>query len=167
MRQWNPRNWDASSRVLVFGEALAFLSAFFGAALRLASVDVPWLFISAAVASTFFLAWYAVDLVTRGEYPLTPRFVNRVKSIAEAVRFAEQHSIEIDLDTLAEKEDGTLSLLYKGAEADRIAWEALAGMYGEDLKQDMIRLVVQQIEREIVTSRAAIPFHKRVLRKYS
>lgn len=138
-RQWKPCKWDISSRLLVFGEALAFLSATVGAVLWLAGANAPWLFVFAAVVSTFCLTCYAVDLVSQGERPLTPRHVKTIKSIADTARTAERLNLEVDWENPTETEDGSVSFPVDKDKALSIVREMAEGMYGEEAKQNALR----------------------------
>ena len=141
-RQWDPRGWPYSSRLLVFGELLAFCSAAVGAVLWMVGVDVPWLFVSAAVVSTFCLTWYAVDLVTQGEWPLTHRRVKMIKSIADAVRTEDRFRIRIDWDRWTVQEDGSVSFEFDQADAiAKVVLPILQGEHGPRAQELVQRLL--------------------------
>lgn len=125
--------------LLVVGEFLAFLSAVVGGVLWLAGVEAPWLFIAAAIVSTAFLAGYAVNLVSQGELPLTPRFINRVKSIAQHVllesRIRSDLPLRFDWDSPAVQEDGSISVEMSQASLREMIQEMAEGKHGEEHRQ--------------------------------
>ena len=75
-RIFAPWKWEWRDRILVGGEVLAF-----GAAIAAVPFEInkwnyaPWLIIGAAIIGTSALCWYAFDLISVGESPLTNKSV--------------------------------------------------------------------------------------------
>ena len=91
-----PWKWEWRDRILVAGEFLAF-----GAAIAAVPFEInqweyaPWLIIGATITGTLALLWYAFDLITVGESPLTNRSVKNIRAVTIALEIGKQ-GVEFD-----------------------------------------------------------------------
>lgn len=99
-RQLNPRAWYTRDRILVAGELLAVSAAV--AAIAVELTDWPhaaWLIIAATIVGTCALLWYALDLITVGEMPLTNRSAHTIRQVIEAVEM-EKRGVRFDWERI-------------------------------------------------------------------
>ena len=97
-RMFSPRQWERRDRILVIGELLAVLAALAAIPVELSDWEHgAWLVIAATIIGTAALLWYAFDLVSTGEPPLTSRMTHRIRSVVQAMEFEEQ-GMTIDWD---------------------------------------------------------------------
>lgn len=81
-RKFNPRSWALRDRVLVFGELSAVTAAAGAIPVELADwPHAPWLIIAATIVGTCVLLWYALDLISVGEMPLTNRSAHTIRQV--------------------------------------------------------------------------------------
>jgi len=93
-RVFSPWKWEWRDRILVTGEFLAF-----GAAIAAIPTELlkwgyaPWLVIAAALIGTSALLWYAFDLVSAGETPLTNRSAHKIRQVVSALEMEKQGAV--------------------------------------------------------------------------
>ena len=93
-RMLAPWRWAWRDRILVLGETLAF-----GAAVAAIPIELlkwhfaPWLLIGATVAGTAALLWYAFDLISLGERPLTNRSAHNVRQVVSAMEMEKEGAV--------------------------------------------------------------------------
>ena len=93
-RTLNPSKWEWRDRILVFGELLAV-----GAAIAAIPVELykwpfaPWLIIGATIVGTSALLWYAFDLISVGELPLTNQTAHKVRQVVSAMEMEKQGAV--------------------------------------------------------------------------
>jgi len=93
-RQFNPRGWALRDRVLVFGELLAVTAAAGSIPIELAAwPHANWLIIAATIVGTCALLWYALDLISVGEMPLTNRSAHTIRQVISAVEMEKQGAV--------------------------------------------------------------------------
>lgn len=93
-RQFNPRAWALRDRVLVFGELSAVTAAVGAIPIELANwPHAPWLIIAATIVGTCALLWYALDLISVGEMPLTNRSAHTIRQVISAVEMERQGAV--------------------------------------------------------------------------
>lgn len=102
-RNFNVCTWSKAEAILVFGEAAAFITAMAGALVALATGSgVVTVVIGFGVAgAALCLLLYALDLVTRGETPLTKGMANRIKNVMRIYEW-ETRGYQFDWDDIAE-----------------------------------------------------------------
>ena len=128
-RMLSPRQWEWRDRILVIGELLAVLAS-------LAAIPVeafrssygPWLVIGATIIGTSALLWYAFDLISAGEMPLTNRSAHRIRQVISAVEL-EKEGVVFDWENIDER---------GGIPADWDNWTRLS----PDIREIMDRLGV-------------------------
>ena len=90
-RTFAPWKWEWRDRILVTGEFLAF-----GVAIAAIPAELlkwgyaPWLIVAAALVGTSALLWYAFDLVSAGEAPLTNQSAHKIKQVVSALEMEKQ-----------------------------------------------------------------------------
>ena len=78
-RTFAPWKWQWRDRILVGGELLAFSAATASVPVELSKwTYAPWLIIGATIVGTSALLWYAFDLISAGEAPLTNRSTRKI-----------------------------------------------------------------------------------------
>lgn len=83
-RTFSPAKWEFSAKILILGEILAVAAA-------IASVWISeWPMIAAAIIGSSTLLWYALDLVSKGEAPLTNRSAHTIRQVISAVEMEKQ-----------------------------------------------------------------------------
>ena len=93
-RQFNPRGWALRDKVLVFGELSAVAAAVGAIPVELAEWShAPWLIIAATIIGTCALLWYALDLISVGEMPLTNRSAHTIRQVISAVEMEKQGAV--------------------------------------------------------------------------
>ena len=93
-RMFSPRQWEWRDRILVVGELLAVLAAIAAIPVELSEWSHgPWLVIAATIIGTSALLWYAYDLISAGEVPLTPRSARRIQLVVMAMKMERQGAI--------------------------------------------------------------------------
>lgn len=90
-RQFNPRGWALRDKVLVFGELSAVAAAVGAIPIELAEWShAPWMIIAATIIGTCALLWYALDLISVGEMPLTNRSAHTIRQVIDAVEMEKE-----------------------------------------------------------------------------
>lgn len=90
-RDFNPVGWEWRDRILILGELLAFSAAIAAVPVELSRwTFAPWLVIAAAIVGTAALLWYAFDLISAGESPLTDRSAHKIRQVISAVEMERQ-----------------------------------------------------------------------------
>lgn len=93
-RQFSPRGWALRDKVLVFGELSAVAGAVGAIPIELAEwPHAPWLIIAATIIGTCALLWYALDLISVGEMPLTNRSAHTIRQVINAVEMEKQGAV--------------------------------------------------------------------------
>ena len=116
-RTFSPAKWEFSARILVLGEFLAVAAA-------TASVWVSgWPVIAAAIIGSSTLLWYALDLVSKGEAPLTNRSAHVIRQVISALEM-EKEGVAFDWEKIDRR---------GGIPADMTNWTRLR----PDLKEIM------------------------------
>lgn len=101
-RVFAPRQWEWRDRILVAGEFLAFGSAIAAIPTELLKWGyAPWLVIAAALIGTSALLWYAFDLVSAGETPLTNRSAHKIRQVVSAMEM-EKHGAVYDWESIGD-----------------------------------------------------------------
>ncbi|MYB46029.1 MAG: hypothetical protein F4X74_14000 [Acidimicrobiia bacterium] len=102
-RTFDPREWDWRDKVLVFGELLAVLAAIAAIPVELFNwAFAPWLVISATIIGTSALLWYAFDLISVGEMPLTNRSAHKIRQVISAIEMEKEGAV-FDWDNIDER----------------------------------------------------------------
>ena len=100
-RQFSPKKWKFIDKVLIVGEFLALSAA-------TASVWISgWPIVAAAMIGSSALLWYAFDLVSKGETPLTSKSSYAIRQVFGAVEL-ERQGATFDWDNI--DEDGGIPL---------------------------------------------------------
>ena len=111
-----PWDWEWRDRILVVGELLAFSAAIAAIPVELSQwTFAPWLVIAATILGTSALLWYAFDLISAGETPLTTRSAHKIRQVLSAVEMEKQGAV-FDWDVIDER---------GGIEADFSNWSGL------------------------------------------
>lgn len=93
-RMFSPRQWEWRDRILVVGELLAVLAAIAAIPVELSEWSHgPWLVIAATIIGTSALLWYAYDLISAGEMPLTTRSAHRIRQVITAVEMEKEGAV--------------------------------------------------------------------------
>lgn len=93
-RMFSPRQWEWRDRILVVGELLAVLAAIAAIPVELSEWNHgPWLVIAATIIGTSALLWYAYDLISAGEMPLTTRSAHRIRQVITAVEMEKEGAV--------------------------------------------------------------------------
>ena len=101
-RMFSPRQWEWRDRILVIGELLAVLAALAAIPVELSDWEYgPWFVIAATIIGTAALLWYAFDLVSIGETPLTSRMAHRIRTVVYAMEM-EQQGVVFGWDDITE-----------------------------------------------------------------
>lgn len=125
-RTFTPAKWEFSARVLVLGEFLAVAAA-------IASVWVSgWPVIAAAIIGSSTLLWYALDLVSKGEAPLTNRSAHTIRQVISAVEL-ERQGVIFDWENISKN---------GGIPSDMTNWTRLRPDLKEIMEQYGVPLVV-------------------------
>ena len=106
---------------------------------------------SAAVVSTFVLTWYAVDLVSQGERPLTLPWVKNVKTIASGVLADSRLDLGIDWENFTVDEDGLLEFPTDLQKTRAMLRRMVAGEYGEKNQREgkrILKLLLDDAEQD-------------------
>ncbi len=95
-RTLDPRKWEWRDRILVAGELLAFAAAIAAVPSEINQWSyAPWLIIGATTIGTSALLWYAFDLISVGESPLTNKSVKNIRAVIIAMQM-EKEGVEFD-----------------------------------------------------------------------
>lgn len=95
-RTFAPWKWEWRDRILVAGETVAV-----GAAVAAVPFEVrewvyaPWLIIGATIIGTSALLWYAFDLISVGESPLSNKSVKNIRAVIIAMEM-EKEGVKFD-----------------------------------------------------------------------
>ena len=101
-RTFNPLKWEWRDRILVIGELIAVLAAIAAIPVELSEWTYgPWFVIAATIIGTAALVWYAFDLVSIGETPLTSRMAHRIRTVVYAMEM-EQQGVVFDWEGITE-----------------------------------------------------------------
>ena len=98
-----PWNWEWRDRILVLGELSAF-----GTAIATIPVELygwpyaPWMLIAATIIGTSALLWYAFDLISVGEAPLTNRSAHKIRQVVDAMQMEKEGAV-FDWDNIDER----------------------------------------------------------------
>ena len=99
-RTLNPCQWAWRDRILVAGELVAFLTAVTAVPAELCKWGfAPWLLIGATIIGTAALLWYAFDLISVGEMPLTTGSAHTIRQVISAVEM-EKEGATFDWDSI-------------------------------------------------------------------
>ena len=111
------------------GEFLAFCAAIATVPFELNKWSyAPWLIVGATIVGTAALLWYAFDLISAGESPLTNRSAHNIRQVVNAIEM-EKEGVTFDWDNIDER---------GGIPSDMTNWSKLR----PDLKEIMNRLDV-------------------------
>ena len=101
-RMFSPRQWEWRDRILVIGELVAVLAALAAIPVELSRWSYgTWLVIGATIIGTVALLWYAFDLISAGEMPLTNRSAHRIRQVISAVEMEKEGAV-FDWDNINE-----------------------------------------------------------------
>ena len=95
-RTFAPWKWEWRDRILVVGESLAV-----GAAIAAVPFEIvqwsyaPWLIVEATIIGTSALLWYAFDLISVGESPLSNKSVKNIRAVIIAMGM-EKEGVEFE-----------------------------------------------------------------------
>ena len=91
-RKINPLQWNWRDRILVMGELVAFVTAIatIPVELILKWEQAPLLLIGATIIGTAALLWYAFDLISAGEMPLTSENAHTIKQVISAMEMEKE-----------------------------------------------------------------------------
>ena len=90
-RTFNPLRWEWRDRILVAGELVAFVTAVAAFPVELFKWGfAPWLLIGATITGTSALLWYAFDLISVGEIPLTTGTARTIRQVISAVEMEKE-----------------------------------------------------------------------------
>ena len=104
-RTLSPLKWEWRDRILVGGELLALSAAIAAIPVELIEwMHASWLIIGAAIVGAGALSWYAFDLISAGELPLTNRSVKNIRAVMIAMEM-EADGVKLDWSN-ATKDDG-------------------------------------------------------------
>ena len=93
-RTFNPLKWEWRDRILVAGELLAFSTAIAAIPVEVCKWGyAPWLLIAAAILGTSALLWYAFDLISAGESPLTTRSAHNIRQVVSAMEMEKEGAV--------------------------------------------------------------------------
>ena len=143
-RMLSPKEWEWRDRILVFGELLAF-----GAAIAAIPAEYfnfangQWLIVVATVVGTAALLWYAFDLISAGETPLTNRSARNIRQVISALEM-ETEGVVFHWDNI--RQDGGIPADYSNWAKLRPDLKAIMDNYNVPL------LVAAQILRDQETA---------------
>ena len=102
-RTFAPWKWEWRDRILVCGEFVAVCAAIAAVPVELSKWSyAPWLIIGAAIVGTSALLWYAFDLISAGESPLTNRSAHTIRQVIDAVKM-EEEGVTFDWNNIDER----------------------------------------------------------------
>lgn len=99
-RSLNPLGWEWRDRILVLGELVAFGTAIASIPVEIYQLGyAPWLLIAATIIGTSALLWYAFDLISAGETPLTSRSAHSIRQVISAMEM-EKEGVTFDWENI-------------------------------------------------------------------